>query len=263
MYGYNNNMADYKVQSERDNEGFVYTRSFRKIYRMFRSMKNRKGRFVLIIGSPGTGKSANIYSALKSLDLNVYDPTLFLDNPNMSSSEVFTEFYKTLREDLDVESNEEVYRKVQEYDLVLLADKLLDSEFIDKDKVGLSLWSLNKGFDTFPFYFGVLMEFMKHRIDLEKINVVIQTAFVFRMRDVKYDLLTDFHIFSLILVNIIGLFFEVIRISYSEEETIQIVRQNFKDVDEEQIKHCIKKYGCRPRFIFESLERRNKNIQRD
>jgi hypothetical protein len=223
---------------------------------MFRSLKNRKGRFVLIIGSPGTGKSANIYSALKSLDLNVYDPILFLDNDQMSSSEVFCEFYGTLRKDIGVETNEEVYQKVQDFDMVLLADKLLDSEFIDKDKVGLSLWSLNKGFDTFPFYFGVFMEYLKHRKDLEKVNVVIQTAFVFRFRGVKYDLLTDFYIFSEIFISILNLFFEVIQISNSEEETLQIVKNNFKDVDEEQIKSCINKYGCKPRFIFEALEKR-------
>lgn len=250
-------MAEYKVQSEGDNADFVYTRSFRKIYRMFRSLKNRKGRFVLIAGTPGTGKSANIYSALKSLDLNVYDPILFLDD-YMSSSEVFSEFYRTLREDLGVETNEEVYQKVQDYDMVLLADKILDSEFLDKDKVGLSLWTLNKGFDTFPFYYGVLMEYLKHRKDLQKINVVIQTALVFRFRGVKYDLLTDFYFISEILVLFLGLFFEVIRISYSEEETLQIVKNNFKDVDVNQIKSCIKKYGSKPRFIFEALEKKDK-----
>jgi hypothetical protein len=248
-------MADYKVQSEGDNEGFVYTRSFRKIYRVFRSLKNRKGRFVLITGTPGTGKSANIYSALKSLDLNVYDPTLFLDNAHLSSNEVFSEFFRTLKKDLGVKTNEEVYLKVQNYDMVLLADKLLDSEFLDKDKVGLSLWTLNKGFDTFPFYYRVLMEYFKHRKDLSKINVVIQTAFVFRFRGVKYDLLTDFVILSDIFVFILNQFFEVIRILYSEEETLQIVKNNFKDVDEEKIKLCIKKYGCKPRFIFEALEK--------
>lgn len=248
-------MVDYKVQSEGDNEGFVYTRSFRKIYRMFRSLKNRKGRFVLITGTPGTGKSANIYTALKSLDLNVYDPTLFLDD-HMNASEVFGEFYRTLRTDLGVETNEEVYQKVQDYDMVLLADNLLDSEFIDKNKVGLSLWTLNKGFDTFPFYYGVLMEYLKHRNDLKKINVVIQTAFVFRFRGLKYDLLTDFYLLSDILVLILELFFEVVKISYTEEETIEIVKNNFADVGEKQIKNCIKKFGCKPRFIFEALEKR-------
>ncbi len=251
-------MADYKVQSEADNHDFVYTRSFRKIYNMFRSLKNRKGRFVLIIGSPGTGKSANIYSALKVLDLDVYDPTLFLDHHDMSSSEVFDEFYKTLRKDLGVSTNDEVYQKVQDYDVVLLADKILDSEYLDKDKVGLSLWSLNKGFDTFPFYFGILMEYFRHRRDLKKINVVIQTAFVFRFRGVKYDLLTDFYIISQIFVFIITRFFEVIRISYTQEETLKIVKSNFKTVDDQQIKMFIKECGCKPRFIFERLEKEDK-----
>ena len=251
-------MADYKVQSVGDNDDFVYTRSFRKIYNMFRSLKNRKGRFVLIIGSPGTGKSANIYSALKILDLDVYDPTLFLDHHDMSSSEVFNEFYQTLRNDLDVKTNEEVYQKVQEYDVVLLADKILDSEFLDKDKVGLSLWSLNKGFDTFPFYLGILMEFFKHRKDLSKINVVIQTALVFRFKGVKYDLLTDFYIISRILVFILNQFFEVIRISYSKDETLQIVKNNFKEVEDDQIMFFIDEYGCKPRFIFERLEKKIK-----
>ncbi|HHT18767.1 MAG: hypothetical protein QM396_05090 [Euryarchaeota archaeon] len=247
-------MADYKVQSEGDNDDFVYTRSFRKIYNMFRSLKNQKGRFVLITGSPGTGKSANIYTALKILDLNVYDPTLFLDDPDMSSSEVFSEFYRTLRKDLGVKTNEEVYKKVQEYDVVLLADKILDSEFIDQDKVGLSLWSLNKGFDTFPFYFGILMEYFKHKNDLTQVNVVIQTAFVFRFKGVKYDILTDFFIVSQFIVFILNLFFDVIRISYSKEETREIVKKNFK-VDDKQIMLYIEEYGCKPRVIFEKLEK--------
>lgn len=249
-------MPDYKVKSEEDSSGFIYTRSFRKIIRSFRNLKTHKGRFILIIGSPGTGKSANIYTALKNLDLNVYDPTLFLDNADMSSSEVFSEFYQTLREDLGVKTNEEVYQKVQEFDAVLLADKILDSEFIDKNKVGISLWTLNKGFDAFPFYFKVFLERLNHRKDLEKINLIIQSAFVFRFKGVEYDLLTDFHVISQVMVLILSLFFEVINISYSEEETLRIVKNNFKDVDEKQIKSCIKRYGCKPRFIFEALEKK-------
>lgn len=248
-------MPDYKVKSEGEGSGFIYTRSFRKIIRSFRNLKTHKGRFILIIGSPGTGKSANIYTALKSLDLNVYDPILFLDNVDMSSSEVFSEFYRTLREDLGVKNNEEIYHKAQEFDAVLLADKILDSEFIDKDKVGISLWTLNKGFDAFPFYFKVFLERLNYRKDLKKINLIIQTALVFRFKGVEYDLLTDFNIISRIMVLIISLLFEVIKISYSKEETLRIVKNNFVDVDEKQIKSCIKKHGCKPRFIFEALEK--------
>jgi len=248
-------MPDYKVKSEGEGSGFIYTRSFRKIIRSFRNLKTHKGRFILIIGSPGTGKSANIYTALKSLDLNVYDPILFLDNVDMSSSEVFSEFYRTLREDLGVKNNEEIYHKAQEFDAVLLADKILDSEFIDKDKVGISLWTLNKGFDAFPFYFKVFLERLNYRKDLKKINLIIQTALVFRFKGVEYDLLTDFNIISRIMVLIISLLFEVIKISYSKEETLRIVKNNFMDVDEKQIKSCIKKHGCKPRFIFEALEK--------
>jgi hypothetical protein len=251
----NNNMAEYRVQSEGDSNDFVFTRSFRKIYRMFLSLKNLKGRFVLIIGTPGTGKSANIYSALKILDLNIYDPTLFLDNMDMSSSEVFHEFFKTLRLDLGVKNNEEIYQKVSEYDAVLLADKLLDSEFLDKDKFGLSLWTENNGIKAFPFYIKVFQEYLKHRGELEKVNVVIQTAFMIKIKGVKYDLLTDFSILSEISVFLMNLFFEIIRISYSEEETVQIIHKNFPDAGEDQIKSCINKYGCRPRFILEALER--------
>jgi len=247
-------MAGYKVQSEGDNDGFVFTRSFRKIYSMFHSLKNRKGRFVLIIGTPGTGKSANIYTALSILDLDIYDPTLFLDNMNLSSSEVFHEFFKTLQLDLGVNNNDAIYRKVQEYDAVLLADKLLDSEFLDENKFGLSLWTENNGIKAFPFYLKVFWEYLKHRKDLEKVNVVIQTAFMVKFWEVKYDLLTDFYILSDIFVFMLSLFFEVIQISYSEEEVIQIVKNNFENVDEEQIHSCIEKYGCKPRFIFEALD---------
>ena len=249
-------MAEYKVQSEGDSNDFVFTRSFRKIYRMFLSLKNRKGRFVLIIGTPGTGKSANIYSALKILDLNIYDPTLFLDNMKMSSSEVFGEFFKTLRLDLGVKTNEEIYQKVAEYDAVLLADKILDSEFLDEDKFGLSLWTENNGIKAFPFYIKVFREYLKHRKDLEKVNVVIQTAFMVKIGGVKYDLLTDFSILSMILVFLMNLFFEVIQISYSEEETVQIILNSFPNVDEEDIRSYIGKYGCKPRFIFEALEKK-------
>lgn len=247
-------MADYKVRSEHDNNDFVYTQSFRKLHHAFNSLKIRKGRVILIIGSPGTGKSSNIYYSIKKLDLEVYEPTLFLDNIDMSSSEVFNEFYKTLRKDLHVSNNKQVYLKVKEFDAVLLADKMLDSEFIDKSKVGISLWTLNKGFGAFYFYFKVYIEYLLHRTDLKRVNLIIQTSLVFCFRGVKYDLLTDFYFISKIFIQVLRIFFEVIRISYSEDETIKIIKNNFKDIDEDEILFYIKKLGCKPRFIFEALE---------
>ncbi|MGI6465172.1 MAG: hypothetical protein ACOX07_06410 [Methanobacterium sp.] len=234
---------------------FVYTKSFRKIYHMFRSLENQKGKFVLIIGSPGTGKSTNIYSALRILDLNIYDPTLFLDNMEMGSSEVFHEFFKTLRQDLGVKTNEEIYQKVSEYDGVLLADKILDSEFIDENRFGLSLWTENNGIKALPFYIKVFIEYLKHRHDLEKVNVVIQTAFMIKFRGDKYDLLTDFSFLSNVLVFLLKIFFEIIQISYSSEEIMQIIKINFPQVKKEEVLEFISKHGHSPRFIFEELEK--------
>jgi len=248
-------MKKFKVNSEWDSKNFVFTKSFRKIYRIFLSLKALKGRSILIIGAPGTGKSANIYSALKILDLNIYDPTFFLENVKISSKKVYQEFFRTLRENFGVKTNTEVYRKVKDYDAVLLADKILDSEFLNEKKVGLSLWSEYKGIRAFPFYILVFFQYLKHRRDLKDINLIIQTALMVKIRGVKYDLLTDFSIISPIFVFILKIFFDVVRISYSEEETIEIIKNKFKFVDEETIRLCIKKYGYKPRFIFEALEK--------
>jgi hypothetical protein len=76
-----------------------------------------------------------------------------------------------------------------------------------------------------------------------------------KIKGVKYDLLTDFSIISQIFVFILKLFFDVVRISYSESETIEIIKNKFKFVDEEKIRLCIKKYGNKPRFILEALEK--------
>jgi hypothetical protein len=99
---------------------------------------------------------------------------------------------------------------------------------------------------------------LKHRRDLEDINLIIQTALMVKINDVKYDLLTDFFILSQIFVFILKLFFDVIRISYTEKETIEIVKKKFNLDDEKKIRLCIKKYGYKPRFILEALEKTNR-----
>ena len=70
----------------------------------------------------------------------------------------------------------------------------------------------------------------------------------------KYDLITDFSIFSKLISIILKIFFEVVEISYSQEDTVKIVKSHFKDIDDEKIKQYIEKYGNKPRYILDDLE---------
>ena len=74
-------------------------------------------------------------------------------------------------------------------------------------------------------------------------------------RGEKYDLFSDFGLFSKVLVKIIEIFFDVVEICYSEKETMDIVKMHVKDKDINDIKRCIQKYGCKPRFICDALEK--------
>jgi hypothetical protein len=47
----------------------------------------------------------------------------------------------------------------------------------------------------------------------------------------------------------------VVVISYTKEEMIKIVKSYYDFLSDEEIETYIKKYGNRPRFIFEALER--------
>jgi hypothetical protein len=247
-------MVNRKVLSAKDNGSFIKTSSFYELCSLLKTLKTSKGRFILVLGAPGTGKSANIYQALSLLDLYVYDAFLFIDIDS-KPGEVYKIFWDTLKKDMGVKSRKEIYKKASEYDLVLFADPFLDSEYIDHKKVGLGLWTEENGPSTFPFYFKVLYEFVKHYKDLKNVNVVAQTAWVFKFRGVRYDILTDFDFLSRILVFLVKKLFEVVLISYSKEEIIKIVRSHPNAGSEEKIEKCIKKYGKRPRFIFEALDR--------
>lgn len=248
-------MAKHKVLSAKDNGSFIKTASFYKLYNVLKTLKTSKGRFVLVLGAPGTGKSANIYQALSLLDLDVYDAYLFIDT-DTKPFEVFRIFWNTLKKDMEVKSREEVYRKAGEYDLVLFADPFLDSEYIDKDKVGLGLWTEENGPSTFPFYFRVLYEYLKHRRDLKNINVVAQTSWVLKFRGIRYDVLTDFGFISRILVFLLKKMFDAVLIAYSREETMQIVKNHPLAGTDEEIEELVNKYGNRPRFIFEALDKK-------
>lgn len=248
-------MASYKVRSFQDCEYFIQTRSFLKLYPVLESLKNTRGRFIHVIGAPGTGKSANLYSTLALLDLKDYEAFLFLDSVKLTPDDVWDQFWTTLQDDLGAETHDEIYQKAAQYDVVLFADIFLDPEYVQEDKVGLGLWTEEHGPKTVTFYFRVLGEYLKHRQDLKKINIITQTAWILKYRGVKYDLLTDFYLLSWVLVFLLKIFFEVVRISYSEEEIIRIIQNYDAHCSEEEIRNLIKKYGCRPRFILEALEK--------
>jgi hypothetical protein len=247
-------MVNRKVLSAKDNGSFIKTASFYELCSVLKTLKKSKGHFVLVMGAPGTGKSANIYQALSLLDLNVYDAYLFIDIDS-KPGEVYKIFWDTLKEDMGVKSRKDIYKKVGGYNMVLFADPFLDSEYIDHNKVGLGLWTEKHGPSTFPFYFRVLYEYIKHYNDLKNVNVVAQTSWVLKFRGIRYDILTDFGFLSKILVFLLRKLFDVVLISYTQEEMINIVRSHHGAGSDEEIEKCIRKYGKRPRFIFEALDK--------
>lgn len=245
---------NHKVISLKNDEKFVITDSFLTLVKKFKTLKDTKGRIILVIGAPGTGKSSNIYHAIDIVDLNYYEPILLLDNVKMSSKEVYRKIYDVLGEDLHVETEEEAFRELSKYDAVLIADKFLDSEFLDENKVGLAEWTNSKNILTIPFFLLWIVEFFRHRMALKEMNLVFQTAWSIQIRGFKYDLITDFGPFSKLLSGILKGLFEVVEIKYTESETIKIVKSHIKNIDEKDIKFYIKKYGNKPRFILNDLE---------
>jgi hypothetical protein len=60
--------------------------------------------------------------------------------------------------------------------------------------------------------------------------------------------------FSSLAVALLRLPFEVVKISYSETETINIVKSHLSDAGTDDIKYYIKKYGNKPRFICNAIK---------
>jgi len=250
-------MASHKVFSAKDCERFIETKSFHELCSVFKTLKTSKGNFVLVLASPGTGKSANLYQALSLLDLNIHDTHLFIDTDS-KPADVFRIFWEILKEDMGVKTKEEAYKKASEYDLVLFADSFLDSEHIDPGKMGLGLWTEENGPRTFPLYFRVLYEYLKHKRDLKNINIVAQTSWIINFRGFRYDILSDLNFISKILVFLLKRLFEVVIISYNREEMIKIIRNHSAGISEDKIEEYIKRYGNRPRFIFKAMEKEKK-----
>jgi len=123
-------MVKFKVNTAEDDQDFRATTAYKKLYARLKDLKTRKGRIIHVIGAPGTGKSANIFQAVKDLDLNVYNAVLALDDIHQSSTEVYNKFFDTLKEDMKVNSIDGVFDKASEYDAVLLADRFHDSHYL-------------------------------------------------------------------------------------------------------------------------------------
>jgi hypothetical protein len=246
----------HKIISLDKDEEFAITNSFLKLLKKLKTLKNTKGRMILIIGAPGTGKSSNIFHALDALNLNFYEPVLLLDSVKTSSKDVYKEIYNTIGKDLDVETEEEAFEEFSKFDLVLIADKFLDSEFLDESKIGLAEWTNYRTILAIPFFLMWIIEFIRHRNHLKKFNLVFQTAWTIQIRGFKYDLITDFGIFSIIFSSILKKLFEVVEIAYTQEEIIKIIKNQYPDIEETQIKIYIKKYGHKPRFILDELQKK-------
>lgn len=247
-------MGQHKVNSSKDNSIFMVTRSYKKIRKIFKKLKKSRGNIVHVVGAPGTGKSANIYHALEEMDLNIYEIESSLSNPHAHSQEVFCTLIKDLKNSLGVESKIGVYDKLSNFDAVLFADQFHDKHTIDSEKVGFSEWTRKVGFRCLIFYLICVKEYLKFYKNFQKMNIIFQTAWRIRIRGKKYDLFTDFGIFSRVILIILGKLFCVVEISYSNSETVNIVKSHLKDIEEEKMEECINKHGHRPRFILNDLK---------
>lgn len=247
-------MEKFKVTCIEDNEIFVETNAFTRLLKEFRKLKTKKGKIINIVGSPGTGKSANIYHALNVLDLHIYDVELKLDSTDIGPFEIFQEFINTLKRDFKVKTKDDAYRRLSQFDMVLFADKILDSDYSSENKIALTQWLQKNRLKSILLYLRILYELLKYRTKLQRVNLIFHMTLTFEFGEKKYDVLSDFSLFSMLIKGILKLFFDVIEIKYDESETIEIINSHFQGVSKSQIRSYIKKYGYRPRYILQAIE---------
>ena len=248
-------MNKYKVNFYNDNIEFFVTDSYIKLVKLFETLKIKKGKIIHVLGAPGTGKSTNIFHAIDETNLKVYNVKLNLKTGNESSKEVFNKMIQDLGSDLGVNSKDEIYKKLSSFDSILIADSFHDAHLLNSNVVGFSQWTNKAGLGSFYFYLLCIIEYLKKRKYFKNINLIFQTSWRFNFRDKRYDIFTDFGLLSKILAKVLKIFFVVIEIAYSEEETIEIVKIYIKDARVEDIKHYIKKFGFKPRLICQALEK--------
>lgn len=247
-------MGNFKINSGNENQNFIPTQSYQELLRSFSKLKKERGSILHVVGAPGVGKSANIYQASTEVGLKVYEAKLILDNEYIRPKTVFQHTLRAMREDLGVKNDFELYNTLEEFDMVLIADRFHDSHLINPETVGFSQWSASKGWGAFPYYWYCLEEYLKHKSEFKNINVVFQTSWRVELGGRKRDLFADLGVVSRISLIILKIPFQVVEISYSTVETINIVKSHFPYMDEGRITKGIDKYGCKPRFICQALK---------
>ncbi len=247
-------MGNFKINCDDDNQNFIPTQSYQELLRSFLKLKNQRGLILHVVGAPGVGKSANIYQACFEMDLNVYEAGLILDNENIEPKRVFDLTVDSMKKDLGVKTDLEVYSKLKEFDVVLIADRFHDSHLLNPDAVGYSQWSAHNGWSAVFYYFYCIKEYYQHKSDFRDLNLVFQTSWRVNLNGKKFDLFTELGIISRISFSLLKIPFQVVEISYSPLETINIVKSHFNHVDEDRIKKGILIYDCKPRFICEAIK---------
>ncbi|MBU4534517.1 MAG: hypothetical protein KKF16_01515 [Euryarchaeota archaeon] len=244
----------HKVNSRSDNSNFVPTTSYLNLKKVFLKLKESKGNIVHVLGAPGTGKSTNIYQALKKTGLETCEVSSTLPSINTSPSQVFKILITDLKKNTGSTTKKEAYLKLAEYDVVLFADKFHDPHLIQDNLIGFSLWTRNNTLWPIIFYLICIKEYIQFHSEFQNMNLVFQTAWRLRLRGKKYDIFTQVGWLSRLLVKLLAYLFCVVEISYTPAETINIIKSHLKDIDREKIDNAIHKFGCRPRLILEYLE---------
>ncbi|WP_321421239.1 hypothetical protein [uncultured Methanobacterium sp.] len=247
-------MNEYKIMDQEENQTFVVTQSYQNLLSNFHKLTDQGGSIVHVVGAPGTGKSTNIYAAVNELGLNFYEAKLPIPSLDLNSRDVFNLMVKSMREDLGVKTSESLFDGLKKFDAVLFADQFHDYHVVNEECAGFSQWTDYAGFKSFNFYLTCIYEYLRHRNDFKNVNMVLQTAWRIYMGGKKKDLFTDMGPFSRLAVSLLGIPFEVVEISYSEEETINIVKSHLSDTNSDEIKQYIKRYGNKPRFICQAIK---------
>jgi hypothetical protein len=247
-------MGKYKIKCREDNRTFVETQSYQRLLETFSALQGKGGKIIHVVGAPGTGKSANIYAAQKKLDLNFYEVKLSLPSTHLNSRDVFNQMVTSIRDDLGINTWGKLSKYLKQFDAILFADQFHDSHLLHNEQVGFSQWTDFRGLRTFNFYFLCILEYLRHRVEFRDINLVLQTAWRIRFRGSKKDLFTDVGSVSKLALSLLKLPFNVVEISYSEKETINIVKSHLQNVDDDLIMQYIKKYGYKPRFVCQAME---------